>query len=258
MSSVLYVYAITRDAVTPESEAVDGSRRFSSVEVDGIHAIFTPVAAGEFSQEVIDQRAGDLEWLGSIGYRHQAVMTELMRMTAIVPLRAFTMFSTAEALRSWMYEERNAVERRLEHLAGKQEWTLRVELDPQKWSEGLTTRVESLRNLEHEISAATPGRAFLLRKKLEDEKKKASNSAEDDLVLELGDVIAETLRCETASESRSARGGAFPQINVLINRDEEATLQGLRDELNARHEHEGVTLALTGPWPPYSFARQPE
>ena len=45
-----------------------------------------------------------------------------------------------------------------------------------------------------------------------------------------------------------------PQINVLLNRDEESTLQELLDGLAARYDKEGVMLALTGPWPPYTFA----
>jgi hypothetical protein len=254
MSSVLYVYAVTRDPVSPDAEAVDGSRRFSSAGVESLHAIFTPVSDAEFSQEVIDQRAGDLEWLGAIGYRHQAVMAELMRMTAIVPLRAFTLFSSVEALRTWLYENREPLEKKLTHLAGKQEWTLQLEFEPQKWSASLTSRVASLRELEAEIASVTPGRAFLLRKKLDDSKKKAAHEAEDDLLREVEKAVADRLRCETIPESRRARSGAFPQINVLIDRDHEATLVALRDELNVRYANEGVTLALTGPWPPYSFA----
>ena len=61
------------------------------------------------------------------------------------------------------------------------------------------------------------------------------------------------LACDTVAESRVQRGGGFPPINVLINRDEESGLQELREELSRRYEPDGVTLALTGPWPPYSF-----
>ena len=66
--------------------------------------------------------------------------------------------------------------------------------------------------------------------------------------------ILDKLKCETVAESRQARDGAFPQINVLINRDEEAILQELHHDLNDRYSEEGVTLAVTGPWPPYTFA----
>lgn len=254
MTSVLYVYAVTRDAVTPDTEGVDGTQRFGMATVDDVHAVFTSVNAEEFSQDVIDRRAGDLEWLGAIGYRHQAVMADLMKKSAIVPLRAFTLFSSEEALRSYLTDQRALLSKTLDRLDGKQEWTLRIELEPAKWSEALTGRVASLRDLQNEIAAASPGKAFLLRKKLDDEKKRASHAAEDELVGEIEQAVMGKLGCETVAESRQRRDGAFPQINVLLNRDEESVLQELREELAARYQHEGVTLALSGPWPPYTFA----
>jgi hypothetical protein len=251
---VLYVYAITRDGVTPNVDGIDGTRRFGAAAVGDVGAVFTAVNAEEFSQEAIDRRAGDLEWLGAVGYRHQAVVADLMKSAAIVPLRAFTLFSSEEALRAYLYEHREMLARALDRLDGKQEWTMRIELEPTRWSESLSARVESLRALQREIESAAPGKAILLRKKLDDEKKRASHAAEDELVAEIERQVLDKLRCETVAESRERRDGAFPQINVLINRDEEAILQELHTELNARYEDEGVTLALSGPWPPYTFA----
>ncbi|HYO74962.1 MAG TPA: GvpL/GvpF family gas vesicle protein [Thermoanaerobaculia bacterium] len=251
---VLYVYAVTREAVTPDAEAIDGSRRFGSVVLDGICAVFTPVSADEFSQDVIDRRASDLEWLGAVGYRHQDVVSDVMKQTALVPLRAFTLFSNEEALRAYLEKNRELLDKALARLEGKQEWTLRIEFDAAKWSEALTSRVASLRDLQNGIAAAAPGKAFLLGKKLEDEKKRASRTAEEAVLGEIEAAVLAKLRCETVAESRAGREGAFPQINVLINRDEEAVLQELHGELTARYENEGVTLGITGPWPPYTFA----
>jgi hypothetical protein len=254
MTSVLYVYAVSREAATPDAEGVDGTRRFGLATVEDVHAIFTPVSAAEFSQEVIDRRAGDLEWLGSIGYRHQDVMADLLRKTAIVPLRAFTLFSSEEALRAYLTEHRELLSKTLARLEGKQEWTLRIELDAAIWSEALAGRVASLRELQDGIASASPGKAFLLRKKFDDEKKRASHTAEDELVNEIEQAVLAKLGCETVAESRQRRDGAFPQINVLLPRDEESVLQELREELSSRYGREGVTLALSGPWPPYTFA----
>jgi len=253
VTSVLYVYAVTRDPATPDAEGVDGAKRFGTTAVDDVYAVFTPVNAEEFSQDVIDRRAGDLEWLGAIGYRHQDVTSDLMKKTAIVPLRAFTLFSSEEALRAYLREHHDVLSKTLARLADKQEWTLRIELEPSKWSEAITGRVASLRELQNDIATASPGKAFLLGKKLDDEKKRASHAAEDDLVKEIEQAVMTKLNCETVAETRQRRDGAFPQINVLLNRDEEAVLQELREELAARYAAEGVTLALSGPWPPYTF-----
>ena len=72
--------------------------------------------------------------------------------------------------------------------------------------------------------------------------------------MSLEEAILEKLECLCVSESRQARSGAFPQINVLVERDEEAQLVELRDTLTAQYSDDGVSLALTGPWPPYTFA----
>ena len=254
MTPILYVYAITREPVEPAGEAVDMSRNFGSIASGGVAAVFTPVRALDFSQEAIDSRAGDLEWLGAIGYRHQGVVTELMKRTAIITLRAFTLFSSEESLRQYLEENAATLTRMLQRLDGKQEWTLRIEFEPQRWSEAIESRVGSLRELTSQIATAAPGKAFLLRKKLDEEKKRATKDAELQVVGEIERTVLDKLRCETVAESRQQREGAFPQINVLINRDEEAVLHELHGELMDRYASEGIAFSVTGPWPPYTFA----
>ena len=251
-----YVYAIARAGhPLPERvEGVDGSMNVASLDAAGLSAIYTPVDLVEFSQPVIDARSKDVEWLGGIGYRHQAVMAALMHGGTIIPLRAFTLFSTADALRAHLERDAAQLSEILSRVDGKQEWTLRIEFDAQRWNDALTARVASLRSLVDEIEHAGSGKAFLLRKKLDDEKKKASREAEQQVVTEIEEAVLAKLNCATVAESRQQRGGAFPQINVLLERDEEAVLQQLQSELGARYESEGVAVVLTGPWPPYTFS----
>jgi hypothetical protein len=257
MPGILYVYAIARAGhpATDVVEAIDGSDRVEAVGTSELAAFVTPVDDVDFSQAVIDARARDVEWLGAIGFRHQSVMNALMHGGTIVPLRAFTLFASAESLRRHLEAERERLMALLGRLEGKREWTLRIEFDPQLWSEALVNRVSSLRALEDEIAGAAAGKAFLLRKKLDEEKKRASREAEQQVMSEVEHEVLEALACDTVAETRQQRSGAFPQINVLIERDEEARLEDLRQTLARRYAGEGVTLALTGPWPPYTFAQ---
>lgn len=254
--SILYVYAVGRAGQPPPAgiEAVDGSSRIDCFDEGPLCAFFTRVDEEEFSQEGVDRRAGDLEWLGAIGYRHQAAAAALMRGGTIIPLRAFTLFSHDAALHEWLQRDRDELLHTLERLDGKREWTLRIEFDPERWSAALVRRVDSLRALSAEIDAAPAGKAFLLRKKLEEERKKASREAETQVVQEIESEVLARLACESVAESRERRDGAFPQINVLVNQDEESRLQELQEELMRRYEDDGVAVALTGPWPPYTFA----
>ncbi len=254
MPNVLYVYAITRDCVAPAAEAVDQSRNFGCAGAGGISAVYSPVDQEQFSQDAIDRRANDLEWFGSIGYRHQQVVSEIMKSSAVVPLRAFTLFSSEDALRQYLEENKDVLRKTLARLDGKQEWTLRVEFDPERWSAALSSRVESLRKLEKELEAASSGKGFLLKKKLADERKRVSHQAEDQIVSDIERTVMGRLACETIAESREQRDGAFPQINVLLNRDEDAVLTEIHQMLNDRYAADGVTVSVSGPWPPYTFA----
>jgi hypothetical protein len=256
MANILYVYAIARvgHPLPERVEAIDGSDVIEVVTAGELAAFVTPVDDVDFSQGVIDARAKDVEWLGAIGYRHQSVMNALMHGGTIIPLRAFTLFASDDSLRRHLENEGARFNKLLDRLDGKQEWTLRVEFDPQLWSEALVRRVDSLRALSDEIASASAGKAFLLRKKLDDEKKKASREAEQQVMAEIERAVMDKLACDTVAETRQQRSGAFPQINVLLDRDEEARLEELREELTARYAADGVTLALTGPWPPYTFA----
>src|SRR5207247_8920306 len=125
---------------------------------------------------------------------------------------------------------------------------------PGRGSQARVRSVGSLSASHDAMNRATPGKAFLLGKKLDEEKKRASKEAEEAVVGEIERAVLDKLACDTVAESRQQRSGAFPQINVLINRDEEARLEELRRALESRYAGDGVTVALTGPWPPYSFA----
>ena len=249
MPHVLYVYAIAR-----AGHPVPNDVEVEALDTDGLGAFYTKVDAAEYSQPVIDARSKDVEWLGTIGYRHQSVMAALMRGGTVIPLRAFTLFANESSLRNHVKSERENFLRILDRLDGKQEWTLRIEFRPEQWNDALLRRIDSIQKLSKEIGQASEGKAYLLRKKLDEEKKRASRDAEQQVVAEVEEAVMKKLSCDVVSESRVQRGGAFPQINVLINRDEEARLQELSDALTQRYESEGVVLALTGPWPPYTFA----
>src|SRR3954464_4933494 len=187
MPNILYVYAIARakHPLPERVEAIDGSDVIGVWTAGDLAAFVTPVDDVDFSQGVIDARAKDVEWLGSIGYRHQSVMSALLHGGTIIPLRAFTLFASGETLRRHLENEHDRLSKLLDRLDGKQEWTLRIEFDPQLWSEALVRRVDSLRALSDEIVSASSGKAFLLRKKLDEEKKRASKEAEQQVMAEI-------------------------------------------------------------------------
>ena len=253
---IVYVYAIGEeiDPAGLKSEPVDDGA-FDVATAAGISALYSPVDADRFSQEEIDRHAKDLEWLGAIGYRHQAVVSALARKTTIVPLRAFTLFKSKESLEEFLRSDADSLKNAISRLRGKEEWTLRIELEPEAWSNALITRVDSLRAIAEEVAKAPAGKGYLLQKKLDEEKKKAARTAEETVVAEIRDALG-ALDVPTVVESRQSRGGSFPQINLLVERERSVDLERTRDDLARRYAADGISLVLTGPWPPYTFASE--
>lgn len=257
---VVYVYAIGREADLrrgPETTvAVDGSRDFDLVAEGGVAAICTRVDGDDFSQEEIDRHAGDLDWLGTIGVRHQEVVARLAACGTIVPLRAFTLFSSEEKVREFLAGNRADLLSVLARLDGKDEWTIRIEFEPEQWSHALAARSESLRAIEEEMKTAPAGKAYLLKKKLEESKKRAAEEAENSLVGEIGVAVPDHLAVDRRLEGRAERGGSDPQLTLLVERGRTGELRRLHESLAQRYAPEGVALVLTGPWPPYTFVAE--
>lgn len=257
MGRALYVYAIGEALepalMEPGTMAVDGGHEFSVIRAAGLSAIYNEVDADHFSQEEIDRRASDLAWLGDIGYRHQNVIAALAKKTTVIPLRAFTLFSSSDALRDYLERDAGSLRKILGHLRGKQEWTLRLEFDHQRWSEALIRRVPSLSKLHEEVESSSAGKGYLLRKKLDEERMNAAKTAEEELLREVEAAVAKQLKAPTLVETREQRSGSFPQINLLIERNRAEDLKRTHHQLAGRYAADGVRLVLTGPWPPYSF-----
>lgn len=254
-----WVYAFAEvfepEALETLPEGVDGSTKFSVAGNGELVALFSAVDPADFNQQVIDSRSRDLEWLGQLGFRHQNVIAHLASRTTVVPVRAFTLFSSIEGIVDYLDQNEDDLFELLEALEGREEWSLRIELDAERWQKGIVARVASLAQLEQEAGSASSGKAFLLRKQLDEKRKEAAEAAEASLVEELRSEIEQSLDCDLIVETRRQKEGSFPQLNILIAHEDRDSLAALRENLQAKHAAEGVTLALTGPWPPYSFVR---
>lgn len=259
MTQIAYVYAIGRNldpAVLHEVDGVDGGRAFHAASFGALTAIYSLVAAHQFSQSAIDARAADLDWLSTIGYSHQRVNEQLAESGTTIPLRAFTLFSSPDALLQYLRSESDRLAATLDRLEGKREWTIRVELDAEGWNAAVLRRVESLRKIAAEAESAPAGKAYLLKKKLEESKKKAAREAEESLVSELCSRLGAEVGGELIVETRQTRSGSFPQINLLLSGSDAEKLRILEPQLAREYSSDGVRLVLTGPWPAYSFAAE--
>lgn len=212
---MLYLYALTEHpAVVPRTHGIDETP-LAAERVDGIEAV-----VGLVDREQVDASESAI-------LAHARVVEELAEVNpAVLPARFGRGYADADALRQAVGMRTGELHDALDRVRGCLELGVRVLGEP------ASTEADS-----------ASGREYMLGRL--DERRRAERLAD-----ELHAPLAELAREATPSV------GATPRLllsaSYLVERE---ALDRFRAGL-ARLEraHPGLTLACTGPWPPYSFA----
>ena len=251
---LVYLYGIVdelpEEALPSGLEGVDGKPLSPVIiEESSLRAVSVGVDAEDFSEEALEARAGDPEWLADVAIRHQAVIGWIHQRTTVVPARILTVFESRDAVREWLARESGQLVVLLGELRDREEWTLGIHFDSGLWTRWIDSSVES----KDEQTSGSPGKNFLLRKKQDLRRAESGEMVENEMLSEVASDLEETYRVMT--EDRLSRGGADPQFNILIERDTIDRLEAIVGKLEERWNPRGVSFDLIGPWPPYSFTQ---
>jgi hypothetical protein len=215
------------------------------VREGALAAVATEVPLDEFGAEVLPERLNDREWLEWHAQAHEDVLREVAGMTTVVPFRFGTVYRDLDGVRALLVERADELRVALDRVRGC------VEIGVKLWAD--RARFEAA----PDATAAASGRAYLERRRTE--QSSARHAAEA-----MRSVAAESHRrlLARAVDGVSNR----PQPRELTGRREAMLLNGaylvddggealaaeaakLRDELATN----GVTVEVTGPWPPHNF-----
>jgi hypothetical protein len=209
-------------------------------------AVATEVPLDEFGADVLPERLNDREWLEWHAQAHEDVLREVATMTTVVPFRFGTVYRDLDGVRALLVERGDELRGALDRVRGC------VEIGVKLWAD--RARFEAPPDAS---VGATSGRAYLERRRTEQSSARRA---------------AETMRSVAADSHRRLLAYAVdgvsnrPQSGELTGRREAMLLNGaylvddggdalaaeasrLRDEL----AREGVTVEVTGPWPPHNF-----
>lgn len=239
-----YVYAVSRDvapATLAELRGV-GDRPVRDVAGDGLHALVSLVPDDEFGTEALESRLQDLGWLAETARAHHRVVDAAGRAAVVAPLALATVFYDEDRVRTVLVERRDEFTRVLDDLDGRSEW-------------GVKAYLRAAPPSGSGREQATSGTDYLRRRKA------AIGQAER--VLEAGRESATALHdVASASAVRAHRHRVHDP--ALTGRSERMVLNGAylvdrshTDEWHAAVERaapDDLTVEITGPWVPYSFA----
>jgi hypothetical protein len=213
--------------------------------------IVADVPLAEYGEATINQRLGDLDWVSRLAVAHEAVVERFIDTRALLPMKLFTIFrSDARALED-LAARRSAVDALVKRVAGHREWGLRVVLDRARATSGQSAERAPLRQ--------PTGAGYLSRKKAQRdatvelaERSRAAVDGLYDRVVKHASLARRRLGSELPVEG----GPLLLDAVLLVRRGHEAALSRAVHRETRQLASQGLRVALSGPWPPYSFMQE--
>jgi hypothetical protein len=255
--TVEYVYCVVPATfvLSNAPRGIDGAPVRSIVRAD-VAALVTAVDADEYSGDAPLERMGEPEWLTPRAVVHDAVITWAADRGAVVPFSMWAMFSDERAVSEMLDDRHDEFRAMLDRVSGARELCVRISADQAALANAAEQMDDRLGELERQADVASPGQAYLLRRKLTELRRSATRDA--------GSRIAELAHAALSDRSREsvAHGGSVsnePGVLLdgayLVENDHYDSFRSAVTALIATYGPAGLSFDFTGPWPPYHFVR---
>jgi hypothetical protein len=237
---------------------VDPRFELESIEAGGLAAIVSRVPRAEFGAERLRANLNDLTWLERVARSHEAVLESTLATATIVPLRLCTIFADADGVRRMLQQEHSTLADALAGLAGREEWGVKLLVDPERLEQAARESSSEVAALTAELEKQTGGGAYMLGRRLERQLREeadalAAECAADVRASLTGSVIDLVTRPPQNRDLSGHEGAMLLNTACLVDVQRVQRLRALVAELQERHAHLGARVELTGPWPPYNF-----
>jgi hypothetical protein len=195
----------------------------------------------------LESALADLEWVGRIALAHEQVVEHFVRRRGVtlIPMKLFTMFSSPERAVAEIAPRWRAVGRVMRHVAGAEEWGVRVVRTAAHGPPGA------------EPARAASGTAFLAARKHARDTRRSADRQTAAAVAEAYGALAAIARDAVRRDDPAPAGATPPLLDAAF-----LVPLGDRRKFDAAARRHAVScaqasahLTLTGPWPPYNFVR---
>ncbi len=254
-----YLYGITRHESGGESANVVSvpGQSVQVLECENIAAIVSPVSTDDFSAETLAARAEDIGWLESVVRAHNEVIAAVHARQTILPAKFGSVYTGLPDLKVALEQMQEPLLRQLEQLEGTDEWAVHVYADRSMAREYVAAHDAGTVALERELNSARPGRAYFLQRKLKDYIATATENALNGLAqTAFDDLSAHAVAAQVNPPGQAGVDSTRVEVlraAFLVSRTDSDNFLGAAE--NLRDDEEGLDVEVTGPWPPYSFAR---
>jgi hypothetical protein len=246
---VLYLFCVLRAGsplrLAPELQLFSHAR-------SSLSAVCGWASMREWSGPEAEERMRDLEWLTPRVMRHEAVIEAAMRVSPVLPARLGTLFSSLRALDRFFAAHQATIAGFLAETEGKEEWAVKGFLDRARAREWLSSTMAAA-----EGSSAASGAGYLRERRA---RIAAAHEINHWAAHTLDPIVDELRRYAAGSYQRSpgpqaAADRPQPILNLafLVARENLAGFRRCVERATHEQRARGLELAMSGPWPPYSF-----
>ena len=264
ISNGVYLYCIREKTDSNFSvKGIDGGKVFTLPHKD-LEAVVCEVSLKEFDSKEIEKRANqDLKWIKEKAELHQRAIEQAMgvypeRSRGVIPMKFGTIFKNKQKLKQTLEKYYNKFKKTLEHLAGKQEWGVKVYLDRRSFDNGVKKSSPVVHEKEKEIASMSGGEAYFAQKQIDE----AILAEADKAMVRHIDLFFEILNKHAETSTRGKildkelTGKSQPMIlNAIFLISEEKLKDFIKEinKLSKEYKPKGFTFEYSGPWPPYNF-----
>lgn len=251
----IYVYAVSRDFPQHALEQMCGigGAPVRIIVHQGLTALVSNVDLAEFGEEALRRNLEDLGWLESAARAHNTVVAGAATLAVTVPMRLLTVYRSdervQETLRKWNKEFTEALSR----ITGRTEWGAKAYADLKEFMTSGTTA--------EGVTTAGPGTSYLQRRRAErhteEEARRAAMGYADEIDARLSDIAATRYLHPPQNPQLSGHEG-WMILNASYLVDDSRAEEFHATVSLLVQLHPGISLELSGPWAPYSFATEDE
>jgi hypothetical protein len=253
-----YVYGVVspRTEMPADLPGVDPDHGVFLVEEEGLAALVSRVSLAEFGEEPLHDNLNDVGWLEDKARAHEHVLDDALQRGAVVPLRLCTIYAGEEQVREMLARERAVMTDALDRLRGRTEWGVKAIAEPGALARAAARRSED----DPGEGEASRGAAYMQRRRREARARVEGEEIADEWASTMHDRLADAayeglLNPLQRSEVSGHEGDMLLNGVYLVEDDAIADFSALVDRLAEEHEPLGVSVELTGPWPPYNFVK---
>jgi Gas vesicle synthesis protein GvpL/GvpF len=214
-----YLYGITRRGAlaTTQPQRGNGPRGTAALALDlggdegepvqaldcgALAAIVRRVPLAQFSEDALRARHDDTAWFAEMAHRHNQVIAAIHQQQTILPAIFGSVYARAEDVQTAVAAAQEALLAQLERVEGCDEWAVHIYADRPAIAQRVAAAHPTIPELQQELAAARPGRAYLLQRQLDEERAAATEQA----LRELGQAASEHLaRWAVAGQVTPAR-----------------------------------------------------